>query len=133
MRPRDYFEQRVQRGPSCWEWTGAKNPKGYGYMPAFGRGHYLAHRMSYELFVGPIPEGLELDHLCRNRGCVNPDHVEPVTHLENMRRGAFATRTLCVNGHHYDAVNTYIRPNGNRDCRVCVRERGRRYRARRAA
>ncbi|HEY8766071.1 MAG TPA: HNH endonuclease signature motif containing protein [Dehalococcoidia bacterium] len=75
----------------CWPWTGVIHPLGYGHVNIPGtRNPQMAHRASYEFFVGPIPDGLELDHLCRNRGCVNPSHLEPVTHLENVRRGAAA-------------------------------------------
>lgn len=83
----------------------------------------LAHRWSYEFHVGPIPEGLDLDHLCRNRGCVNPDHLEPVTREENIRR-AFATVTHCPSGHPYSDENTYVRPGTvHRKCRACARQR----------
>jgi hypothetical protein len=77
---------RPELGP-CWEWTSARTPSGYARVKRQGRDSQ-AHRVAYEVHVGPIPDGLELDHLCRNRGCVRPDHLEPVTHAENMRRGA---------------------------------------------
>ena len=77
----------------CWPWLGAKNPKGYGRIKADGGRRTLqAHRVAYELLVGPIPDGHHLDHLCRNRGCVNPSHAEPVTPKENIGRG--------LTGHH---------------------------------
>lgn len=72
----------------CWEWTGGRSAAGYGMIRDEGQVVVYAHRALYQLLVGPIPEGLELDHLCRNRACVNPAHVEPVTHEENMRRAA---------------------------------------------
>lgn len=112
---------------SCWEWAGGVDKQGYGRH--LGQG---AHRVSYEHFVGPVPEGMELDHLCRNIRCVNPDHLDPVTRAENMRR-RYALVTHCKNGHPFDEANTYWRPEGHRDCRACFRDRRRRYLARRAA
>ena len=89
-----------------------------------------AHRVAYELLIGPIPAGLELDHLCRNRLCVNPAHLEPVTRQTNQHRGASVSgisvrATHCPEGHPYDADNTYVRPNGHRVCRECARRRQR--------
>ena len=83
----DRFNARTTRSDQgCWEWSGAKDGDGYASMHYAGR-CYRAHRFAYEQFVGPIPKGLVLDHLCRNRGCVRPDHLEPVTNAENIRRG----------------------------------------------
>lgn len=114
----------VEKTDTCWLWKGGRDRRGYGRF-----GGRIAHRVVYSALVGPIPEGLELDHLCLVIACVNPAHLEPVTPAENMRR-RYATYTRCVNGHAYTAANTYIRPSGHRDCRVCVRERARRYKAR---
>src|SRR3990172_6872284 len=75
----------------CWEWTSHRNNKGYGWFH-FGHRSVLAHRLAYETLIGPIPDGLESDHLCRNRGCVRPSHVEPVTRSVNVRRGARGSR-----------------------------------------
>lgn len=84
----DRFWPKVDASGDCWEWTAARNPEGYGRIGAGGTGSRIlhAHRVAWELLVGPIPVGYEVDHLCRNRGCVNPDHLEPVTKLENIRR-----------------------------------------------
>lgn len=104
----------------CWLWTGTIGAGGYGRWPH--RNNLTAHRVSYELHRGPIPAGLQIDHLCRVRHCVNPDHLEAVTQAQNARRGAYATKTHCKNGHPYDAENTYIKKDGSRGCRACGRE-----------
>lgn len=111
----------------CWIWQCRVDRHGYGKI-GINRTSKLAHRVSYETFVGPIPEGLQLDHLCRVRACVNPAHLEPVTHRENGRRGTgFAARcarkTHCPRGHAYDEANTRISPQGSRICRACMRLR----------
>ena len=88
------FWARVEQSGDCWSWTGAKNDQGYGQIRVDGRIVY-AHRFSYELHLGSIPSGLQIDHLCRNRGCVRPDHLEPVTSAENTHRGEPANRARC--------------------------------------
>jgi hypothetical protein len=80
---------------------------------------HLAHRLYYEITKGAIPAGLELDHKCRVRCCVNPDHLEPVTHTENMRRASKNLVTHCPVGHPYSGPNLYVRPNGGRECLTC--------------
>ena len=109
----------------CWTWLWHKDRSGYGTVFWKGRGQSV-HRVMYELVNGPVPLGLELDHLCRNRACFNPQHLEPVTHRENMVRGyGWAGRnnrkTHCPSGHPYDDENTYRTKDGRR-CRACHRE-----------
>ena len=107
-------------GSGCWVWKANRHYLGYGRIQVEGSSRY-AHRVSYELFVGPIPEGLTIDHLCRNRSCVNPKHLEPVTHAEDMARSAPATKTHCKNGHPLSGPNLYVNAtSGRRQCRACM-------------
>lgn len=115
----------------CWLWTAATDSSGYGCF-GVNRRVCTAHRVSYEAFKGQVPDGLQLDHLCRVIRCVNPDHLEPVTGLVNMQR-RFASYTRCAKGHEFSSDNTYIRASGRRDCRACIRDRAKRYKARRRA
>ncbi len=105
----------------CWEWTGAKAPNGYG-MFWFNKRYDIAHRFSYKLFKGPIPDGLEMDHLCRNRGCINPDHLEAVTKSENQKRSApYRHLKACrKGGHALTDRNIVINSKGGRSCRICA-------------
>lgn len=117
------FEWQTALGPGCMEWRGCFQLNGYGYLNKDGR-KIRAHRAAYELFVGPIPSGMHLDHLCRNRACVNVTHLEAVTCRVNLLRGTGPTATRanqaqCKRGHSFDEPNTYYRPNGTRCCRVC--------------
>jgi hypothetical protein len=111
----------------CWEWSGCR-VRGYGQFHIGNRKRVRAHRFAYELLVGEIPEGLVLDHLCRNTACCNPAHLEAVTTRENILRGvglaaANSRKTHCKNGHEFTPENTYSSPSeeqrGWRECRVC--------------
>lgn len=116
----------------CWDWLGRPDPKGYGAFYADGRTR-KAHGWAWESKNGPVPEGLELDHFaCDRRICANPDHVRPVTHLENMQRGAHARKTHCPKGHPYDERNTFVY-DGRRNCKICKAQRLRNWRAKQRA
>ena len=115
----------------CWLWQGAITNYGYGQVNVKGK-HIGAHRMAYEWSRGAVPQGLELDHLCRTRACVRPGHLEAVTHRENCLRGTAGdqerVKTHCPKGHAYDMVNTRYEAQGRkRRCRQCKRERERRW------
>lgn len=114
----------VEESPGCWLWQKPLDG-GYGRIWVNGR-HHLAHRYVYELLVGPIPDGLHLDHLCRVTNCVNPDHLEPVTCAENIRRGTCPQQRrhkapVCAAGHEFTPENTY-RYKNRRKCRICHRD-----------
>jgi len=132
----DKFWSSIVVVENCWHWLRHRTPRGYGTFRVNGR-LLMAHRWAYEHFKGPIPDGLTLDHLCRNRGCVNPDHLEPVTLRENILRGtspsaADAKKTHCIHGHEFFVQNTWITSQGKRVCRTCraaiVRKRRRKLR-----
>ena len=121
----------------CWEWTGNKNVKGYGRFWMRGK-DYMSHRVIYEHFKGRVSSNLCLDHLCRNRACQNPDHLEPVTNAINLKRGeSFSTlngnKTHCHRGHEFSKTNTYLTPQGRRKCRACARLQKQLSRARQAS
>lgn len=132
MSPVVRLISHVEKGPGgCWLWTAQLDKGGYGKVKLDGR-PWMAHRAAYTLLVGPIPAGLTLDHLCRVRNCVNPDHLEPVTLKENLMRGRTpaalnSAKTACPQGHPYDEHNTY-RWRGRRMCKKCQRASTRRWR-----
>ncbi len=123
MRNDDRFWSKVRKGDKCWEWDAAKSGDGYGtFDTTFGT--TFAHRFSWTLRNGIIPKGLQIDHLCRNRGCVNHDHMELVTPKENTLRGIGpsainARKLFCGQGHKFSGGNTIRTKDGKRRCRSC--------------
>jgi len=118
--------EKIEKTDDCWLWTGALS-SGYGVVGYEGR-HLRVHRVVYELLVGPIPEGLTLDHLCRVRSCCRPEHLEPVTATVNKERGESpaaknARKTHCNKGHEYTEANTMLDAKGKRRCRRCNLDR----------
>jgi hypothetical protein len=142
MRAMERFEKKFIPEPNsgCWLWLGATSKNGYGVVRLSNpRRMTGAHRFSYELFVGPIPDGFTVDHQCNNIACVNPNHLKAMTQLDNGRRYTEAI-THCPQGHPYDEKNTrIIKGYGVNDgyklrvCRICFRESDRRYRERKRA
>ena len=144
------FQCLPRSSTGCWLWNGPIHPRGYGRV-SYKNQKRAAHRLAYELFLGPVSDGLQLDHTCHtldetcragtrcpHRRCVNPFHLEPVTPTENRNRGrgTKAQVTACPAGHPYDAVNTYARRyrgHSVRECRICKRRQQREYNARRKA
>ncbi len=122
----DRFWSKVEKVATtdCWLWTGALNSRGYGCWGVEGKSQ-LTHRLAYEALVGPIPDGLTIDHLCRVRACCNPAHLEPVSTGENTRRALSYPITVCPSGHAYTPENTLRNSAGNRHCRVCQNARRR--------
>ena len=123
----------VNEETGCWEWTGARSPEGYSRIGHQGNACY-GHRIAHERYIGPIPAGLEVDHLCRVRHCVNPAHLEAVTHSVNVQRGVCGevsaarnrAKKACPHGHPYEGDNLYVVPRtGYRVCLMCKREKNR--------
>lgn len=117
MEPK-LLAKRMVMPCGCWQWTGAISTHGYG-VTNFERRQLRAHQAAYRVWCGEVPQGMQIDHLCRNRACFNPAHLECVTPQENTRRGA-AVKVACPAGHPYDAANTYLNTRGHRVCRTCV-------------
>ena len=128
------FWESVEKREGCWEWLGRKDRQGYGVVRIiihYEEKLFQAHRFAYELAKGPIPEGLTLDHLCRNRGCVNPAHLEPVPMVVNTMRGygvgaVNSRKQFCPRGHPLTEENLVVW-KGHRKCLICKRERDREW------
>lgn len=120
-----FWDKVTKDDADCWRWTGAVNSTGYGCW-AVDRKSQLTHRLAYAALVGPIADGLTIDHLCRVKTCCNPAHLEPVTIAENIRR-ATSLITACPAGHAYTPENTLLNGAGRRYCRECNNARRRKH------
>lgn len=128
---RTFAASTVDAETGCRIWAGRLDRDGYANYSGKG-----AYRLAYSRFVGPIPDGMTVDHLCFNITCVEPSHLRLLTNLANARNRANRRQIVpddeCVHGHRFDDLNTYVKPNGERQCRACARVNSRAYRARRA-
>ena len=125
------FLSKIEKTDFCWNWKASKDKEGYGYF--WDHKTLKAHRFSYELFKDKIPNNLQIDHLCRNPSCVNPNHLEIVTSKENTYRGnsfqGINSRKIhCIRNHPLSGNNLYVRPNNSRVCRICQRLSDRKHR-----
>lgn len=127
------FMKKITVTADCWIWNASTDKLGYARIKVGGgKGRAVeAHIVAYVLFVGDIKSDLELDHTCRHRNCVNPAHLEQVTHQVNMQRGFNAIKTHCIHGHEYTPDTLFYDARGRRNCRICVRMRAQEYRDRR--
>lgn len=125
------LERKINKTDTCWLWTASLDTHGYGHV-SYGGKLRLAHRLLYELLKGPIPDGCVLDHICRTRHCVNPDHLRPMSAAQNNSRelavSFWSQKTHCPKGHEYTPENTYIEVYGARRCRQCQRDKSARQR-----
>ncbi len=126
QQDRFWAKVEVHQPAGCWEWTGTVLGDGYGQFSIWRVGAFMSHRLAYSLLVSNVPTDMQIDHLCRNRSCCNPDHLQPVSGITNMRRGYSpfginAKKTHCKNGHEFTPENTFYFPsqNGKRTCRAC--------------
>jgi hypothetical protein len=138
--PLERWWAKVEKTDTCWLWRGNLDRHGYGQFGALTDGerrNHRAHRWGYQQLVRPLDANETLDHLCRVHACVNPDHLEPVSHAENVARGDSgkhnADKTHCPRGHEYTEANTYRPKRGGRECRTCMRDRSRATMRRRRA
>lgn len=120
-----FWSRLMESESGCWEWQEYVDEKGYGRFWDGAR-TIRAHQYAFAALVGDVPDGLELDHLCKNRRCANPYHLDPVTHEVNMARSdnimlAFSDQTHCLRGHEFTTDNTYVKADGGRQCRDCSR------------
>lgn len=132
------FQKKIELDllTGCWNWTAATIKSGYGYFSYNGKPR-LSHRISYEHWNGKIPNGLHIDHICRNRLCANPSHLEVVTNKENCNRGVhpkgiyhhYGKKTHCIRNHPFDKNNTYRDSKGSRQCIKCSRMRVKEHRS----